>query len=259
MREHEHDGEHFDGPRPKAEPEHGSAAPDALLLKAAAGGRADVLGPTGLLRLQRALGNKGATASVQRSSVHDVVGSGGQALDPEVRADMEGRLGADFGDVRVHTDAAAHASAKEVGAHAYTVGSHVVFQRDAYDPGSHQGRTTLAHELTHVVQQRSGPVDGTETAGGIKVSDPGDRFEREAVANAERVMAAPGPGTVSDGAPDTGPAPSATTVSAGPAPAVAPVQRAAEEAEGEEDPSVQGLFVQRAAAEETDEEEAPAE
>ena len=30
----------------------------------------------------------------------------------------------------------------------------------------------LAHELTHVVQQRSGPVDGTSTGGGIKVSDP---------------------------------------------------------------------------------------
>jgi hypothetical protein len=48
----------------------------------------------------------------------------------------------------------------------------------------------LAHELTHVVQQRSGPVDGTDAGGGVKVSDPSDRFEREAVANADRVMSA---------------------------------------------------------------------
>lgn len=51
----------------------------------------------------------------------------------------------------------------------------------------------LAHELTHVVQQRSGPVDGTDAGGGVKVSDPSDRFEREAVANADRLMSAPAP------------------------------------------------------------------
>lgn len=264
MREHEHDGECSEGPRPRTEQDQ-DRAPDALLLKAAAGGRADVLGPGGMLRLQRALGNRAASASVQRSSVHGVVGSGGQALDPEVRADMEARLGHDFGDVRVHTDGAAHDSAKEVGAHAYTVGSHVVFQRDAYDPGSHQGRTTLAHELTHVVQQRSGPVDGTETAGGIKVSDPGDRFEREAVANAERVMAAPAP-VQAVRETGGGPAAGTGTVAAVQRDAEEPVQRDAEEPvqrdaeEGvEEAPAVQGLFLQRAGAEEAEEDEAPAE
>ncbi|MBN6545228.1 eCIS core domain-containing protein, partial [Actinacidiphila bryophytorum] len=165
------------------------AAPDALLAKAAASGRADVLGSAGWLRLQRTLGN-GAVAAMaeEESPVHAVVGGGGSPLEPEVRGDMEARLGADFGDVRVHTDAAAHESAQAVNAHAYTVGSHVVFQRDAYDPGSHQGRTTLAHELTHVVQQRSGPVEGTEAGGGVRVSDPSDRFEQEAAATAARVV-----------------------------------------------------------------------
>ena len=45
---------------------------------------------------------------------------GGQALDDKVRAQMEPAFGADFGGVRVHTDAAAHAC----GAHAtgYSVG-----------------------------------------------------------------------------------------------------------------------------------------
>ena len=76
-------------------------------------------------------------------------------------------------------------------AHAYTVGSNIVFQRDKYDPGSDAGRTMIAHELTHVVQQRSGPVDGTATGTGVRVSDPSDRFEREAAATAERAMSAP--------------------------------------------------------------------
>jgi hypothetical protein len=171
--------------------------------KAASEGRTDVLGGVGMLGLQRAVGNSGVTAMVEeeRSPVHDVISSGGRPLEPEVRGEMEGRLGHDFSDVRVHDDSAAHDSAKGVNAHAYTVGSNVVFQRDKYDPGSADGKTMLAHELTHVVQQRSGPVDGSSAPGGIKVSDPSDRFEREASANAERVMAGPAPVPTSATAP----------------------------------------------------------
>lgn len=217
--------------------------------RAAAVGRSDVLGASGLLGLQRVAGNAGVTAMLEeeRSPVHDVVTAGGRALEPDVRADMEGRFGTDFGDVRVHDDGAAAASATSVNAHAYTVGSNIVFQRDVYDPSSHAGRTTLAHELTHVVQQRSGPVDGTSAPGGIKVSDPGDRFEREASANADRIMSA------------SSPAPQALASTAvqrhaeeGSASSPTEVQREGEE---EEEP-VQGLFVQREGEEE--EEQAPA-
>ncbi|MFB6836315.1 DUF4157 domain-containing protein [Streptomyces sp. NPDC056361] len=123
--------------------------------------------------------------AVQRSAVHDVLRSGGRALDDATRTDMEARLGADFSDVRIHDDAAARASAAEVGARAYTSGSHVVIGDGGAD------KHTLAHELTHVVQQRQGPVAGTDNGAGLKVSDPSDRFEREAEANAQRVMSAP--------------------------------------------------------------------
>jgi hypothetical protein len=168
---------------------------DAVLGRAAAAGRADAAGPQGVLRLQRQVGNTGTAAMMdeERSPVHDVVSSGGRPLDSEVRTDMESTLGHDFSDVRVHDDAAAHESAEAVQAKAYTVGSHVVFQRDAYNPGSDDGRHVLAHELTHVVQQRSGPVDGTEAPGGIKVSDPSDRFEREASETADRALAGQAP------------------------------------------------------------------
>jgi hypothetical protein len=248
-----------------------SAAPagTAHVFRAAATGRADVVGASGLGVLQRAAGNGAVGAMVQRSRsetgeesreearspVHDVLASGGgQPLDTDTRVDMETRMGADFSDVRVHNDAAADSSAKGLGAHAYTVGSNVVFQRDAYDPSSPQGRTTLAHELTHVVQQRSGPVEGTEAPGGIRVSDPSDRFEQEAVANADRVMAAPAPAAAAE--PVSTPAPASAPASA----PAASVQRAAAEDEEEQPADVQGSFVQRAAkegAEEEKEEETP--
>jgi hypothetical protein len=150
---------------------------------------------------------------------------------------MEARLGNDFGDVRVHDDGRAHDSAVAVNAHAYTVGSNIVFQRDRYDPSSADGQVTLAHELTHVVQQRNGPVDGSPAAGGIKVSDPSDRFEREASANAAAVMSAPVSATPASASP------------AGPA-----VQR-----EGEDEEEVQGSFTDAAVQREgEEEEEAPA-
>ncbi|MCK6067914.1 DUF4157 domain-containing protein [Microbacterium sp. EYE_512] len=152
-----------------------------------------VLDAAGVLRLQREVGNA-ATSSVieeERSPVLDAISSGGETLQGAVRADMESRMGADFGDVRVHTDTDASESARSVGARAYTVGPHLVFQRDAYDPGSPEGRTTLAHELTHVMQQREGPVEGTPAEGGINVSSPDDRFERDAVENAARVLSGP--------------------------------------------------------------------
>jgi Domain of unknown function (DUF4157) len=186
MRGHEH--ELADGFRPKGDRIERDDSTD-LMLRAAAAGRTDVLGAPGLLGLQRTVGNAGVSSLVEESPVHQVVNSGGGSpLDADTRADMETRFGQDFGDVRVHTDGEAHESARSVNAQAYTVGTDIVFQRDRYDPSSEGGRHMLAHELTHVVQQRSGPVDGTDTGGGVKVSDPSDRFEREASANADRLM-----------------------------------------------------------------------
>jgi len=103
---------------------------------------------------------------------------------------MEGRLGADLADVRVHADAVAARAAESVSARAFTAGSHIAFQRGQYDPASADGRLTLAHELTHVLQQRSGPVQGAAAGDGIRVSHPADSFERAAQASALRAMAA---------------------------------------------------------------------
>lgn len=124
-------------------------------------------------------------APTQRSAVDNVLRSPGQPLAAPLKEEMEARLGADFSYVRVHTDATARASATEVGARAYTSGSHVVIGDGGAD------KHTLAHELTHVMQQWHGPVTGTDNGGGLRVSDPSDWYEQAAKANAEWVMNGP--------------------------------------------------------------------
>lgn len=79
----------------------------------------------------------------------------GGPLPTSERAFFEARFGRDFGNVRVHTDANAAEAARAVNARAFTMGRDVVFGRGAFAPGTRAGRTLLAHELTHVVQQSS--------------------------------------------------------------------------------------------------------
>lgn len=86
-------------------------------------------------------------------SVQMTLRSPGQPLDTQTRAFVEPRFGFDFSQVRIHTDGEAAQSARDVNAHAYTVGRDVVFAAGRFAPGTPQGQRLLAHELTHVVQQ----------------------------------------------------------------------------------------------------------
>lgn len=162
---------------------------------ALAGGPAHLPGgPAHVLALQRSVGNAAVVQTLagdqeEAHPITQVVARGGSALQDGVRQKMETAFGQDFSDVRVHSDTAASDSAQSVAATAATVGNHIVFRSGQYDPASTSGQHLLAHELTHVVQQRQGAVDGTPAPGGIRVSDPSDRFERAAEANASRVTA----------------------------------------------------------------------
>ncbi len=82
--------------------------------------------------------------------------SSGEALDGGVRASMERALGFDFSRVRIHRGAEAVASARALGARAYTVGHDIVVGDRAVDPATPSARRLLAHELVHVVQQTAG-------------------------------------------------------------------------------------------------------
>jgi len=66
-------------------------------------------------------------------------------------------LNTDFSDVRLHTNDRAAASAKALGARAFTVGSEITFGRGQFAPHTAEGRKLLAHEFAHVVQQRDAP------------------------------------------------------------------------------------------------------
>ncbi|WP_436926287.1 eCIS core domain-containing protein [Halosimplex amylolyticum] len=79
---------------------------------------------------------------------------GGRPLPESARSFFEPRFGDDFGDVRVHTGPRADELARSVRATAFTVGSDVVFASGQYRPETDDGKRLLAHELTHVVQQR---------------------------------------------------------------------------------------------------------
>jgi hypothetical protein len=90
--------------------------------------------------------------------VHDVLNSSGQSLDSATCAFMEPRFGYDFSRVRVHSDAAAQQSARDVNANAYTVQNNIVFAAGQLAPGTRRGQQLMAHELAHVVQQNGAPA-----------------------------------------------------------------------------------------------------
>jgi hypothetical protein len=119
------------------------------------------------------------------ASVSAVLSGAGRPLPGDVRRTMERSLGSDFSGVRLHTGGAAERSAADVAAQAYTSGNNIVLGRGT-DLGSEAGMHTLAHELTHVVQQRQGRDRGASGTVG-RANDP---LEHEAEASAHDVMGA---------------------------------------------------------------------
>ena len=87
----------------------------------------------------------------------------GRPLPEDTRTQMESGFGADFNQVRVHTDERAVSLSQNLNAQAFTHGSDIYFNEGKYDPGSSAGSHLLAHELTHTVQQGASPTQ----AGGI--------------------------------------------------------------------------------------------
>ena len=115
---------------------------------------------------------------------------GGQALDSGMQAQMSAATGQDFSGVKVHTDAESQSLSQQLEAKAFTTGQDIFFNEGTYQPGSSSGQELLAHELTHVVQQRSGAASGSAQGGGMTVNAPGDVFEQEADSVAAQVTRA---------------------------------------------------------------------
>jgi hypothetical protein len=131
--------------------------------------------------------------------VHKVLSTSGHPMSPATRGFMESRFGQDFSQVRLHTDEKAAESAHVVGALAYTVGRDIAFATGQYAPETRSGQRLLAHELTHVVQQRGhrGILQAYSIAGAAD-----DIHEREAEQRADDV--AGGPAQADDSSPAQG-------------------------------------------------------
>ncbi len=105
-------------------------------------------------RIQRFSISSGEASGVAPESVDRALLSQGRPLDSTLQQEMSQRFSYDFSGVRVHTGSIADQSARELGAQAYTVKQDIVFAAGRFAPQTYSGRRLLAHEMTHVVQQR---------------------------------------------------------------------------------------------------------
>jgi hypothetical protein len=131
------------------------------------------------------VGKEGGPVSPEVEAAINRARGGGQPLEGAVQAQMSEALGHDFSRVRVHTDSEANDLNRQLSAKAFTTGSDIFFERGVYEPGSSSGRELIAHELSHVVQQSSGRVNGDGS--GMTVRPAGEAFEQEADRVAEAV------------------------------------------------------------------------
>ncbi|MGH9115302.1 MAG: eCIS core domain-containing protein [Acidimicrobiales bacterium] len=161
----------------------------------------------GLLHLQQTAGNAAVTSMLSPTPgdlVRSVVGSPGRPFDSAAAAFVRSASGHDPSGIRVHEGPDAAAAARSVDAEMFASGSHLVAPR-GLDVTTAEGAFKTVHEVHHIVsQQAHGPVDGTVTADGLKISDPSDRYEQEADDVAARAVAGasgPGAGTVVEGGP----------------------------------------------------------
>ncbi len=90
---------------------------------------------------------------IPAADVKKLESSGGKPLSTAIKNTLEAKFNTDLSNVRVHEGPNAARLTATVGAKAFTLGNHVVFQPGLFD--TQEGQRLLAHELTHVVQQGS--------------------------------------------------------------------------------------------------------
>ncbi len=115
--------------------------------------------------VQTKAANTQNTASTNVSQKIKKKSGKGRPLAAKTRAEMESGIGADFGNVNIHTDRDAQDMNKALGAQAFTHGKDVYFNSGKYNPETTEGKRLLAHELTHVVQQKGGKTDNIQRLG----------------------------------------------------------------------------------------------
>lgn len=141
----------------------------------------DDLSTGAILNLQRLIGNHAVIQRLKQHRNSTVTGS----LPPDLQLSMESTLGADFSNVHIHTDSP---DPQIYGADAYTAGEDIHFAPQAFNTYTQDGQHLIAHELAHVVQQRSDRVHPTGTVHHEPVNDD-ESLENEADAFADGAIA----------------------------------------------------------------------
>lgn len=135
------------------------------------------------LEAQHTAGNAATAAMLGATPgdlVRSVISEPGRPLDASVAESVSQATGGDPSGIRLHDGPEAGKAAKAVGAEMFASGNHIVAP-EGLDVSTAEGMFKAVHEVHHIVnQQAKGPVDGTDTDDGLRISDPGDRFEQEA-------------------------------------------------------------------------------
>ena len=136
---------------------------------------------------------KGSATQLNSGVVHRALNDqgAGQPLPEPTRIKMEHSFGVDLSDVRIHTGDTANAASRSVNAEAFTHGKSIYFAQGRFQSDSAAGIELLAHELTHVVQNRytsDSPAAGINPSG-LSLSHAGDPAEQEADNTAQAVSA----------------------------------------------------------------------
>lgn len=100
-------------------------------------------------------------AEMMEPLLHQKKGAG-SSLEGKSKALMEQGFGADFSQIRIHTDTESHRMNQAIHAQAFTYGNDIFFNKNKYQPESREGKRLLAHELTHTIQQKGKKPTGIQ-------------------------------------------------------------------------------------------------
>jgi len=109
-------------------------------------------GITNIQKKEAPTPNQNSDVSAVESSLNAAKGNG-QKLKGTTKEEMESGFGVDFSNVNIHTGTKAEEINDKMGAQAITSGSDIYFNRGKYSPETRSGKSLLAHELTHTIQQ----------------------------------------------------------------------------------------------------------
>jgi hypothetical protein len=99
--------------------------------------------------------NNSVVANDNISSKIQLTKGSGNSMPEATKSFMENRFSTDFSNVKIHTGNYASQLSNQLSAQAFTVDNNIYFNEGKYSPDSFAGKHLLAHELTHVVQQKN--------------------------------------------------------------------------------------------------------